>query len=206
MITLFTNKKLLVSGLIILTAATSVAQRRGGGGGSSGSPKFTVGAMVLMGSGKMGNGLADAPDRDMLYTPVGLFLGYNIKKFRLGLNYEYMIAGQTTEPAEVAGTNVSGTATTPGIRLEYYDGKNSFGAVYRLSTEYKLDKVTFAGSAANNYKASGGFSVQYMRQIKNKIGVVIDYTTEEFTDSLTTGNVKWNRVGAGIVFSNFAGR
>lgn len=192
----FTKKLYLVFCLIILSSLPTLAQ-------SSGS-KFSAGAMLMMGTGKMGNGLADAPDRDMLYTPIDLFLGVNIKKFRLGLNYEYMIAGQTAEPASVGNTNVSGTGTAPGVRLEYYNGKTSFGLVYRLSNDYKLDKVTFAGSSAN-YKAAGGFSIQFTRQLKNKIGLVIDYTTEEFTDSLTTGNVKWNRIGAGVVFSNFSG-
>jgi len=195
----------LILFVILFSFSTlSFAQR---GRGSSGGPKFSVGVMALVGQGKMGNGLTgngNAPDRDMLFTPVGLFLGYNFKKFRLGLNYEYMIGGQTTEPAEVGDTNLSGTGTAPGIRLEYYDGKNAFGAVYRLSSEYKLDKQTFAGTAAT-YKGSGGFSIQYMRQIKNKLGIVVDYTTEEYSESLTTGNVKWNRVGLGIVFSNFAG-
>lgn len=194
----FTKKSYFIFAIAILLAIPTFAQRGGGGG------RFSAGAMLLMGTGKMGNGLADAADRDMLYTPVGLFVGFNIKKIRLGLNYEYMIAGQTAEPATVGNTNVSGTGTSPGVRLEYYDGKNSFGLVYRLSDSYSLDKITFAGDKAI-YKATGGITVQYMRQIKNKIGFVIDYTTETFSDSLTTGNVKWNRIGAGIVFSNFAG-
>ena len=199
----FTKKSsIFIFFLTFIISVASFAQRSGGG-------KFSVGAMVLFGTGKMGNGLTDAADRDMLYTPIGLFAGFNIKKFRLGVNYEYMMAGQTAEPGTVGdgilnGTNVSGTGTTPGVRLEYYDGKNSFGLVYRLSTEYKLDKITLANTSAT-YKGTGGITVQYMRQIKNKLGIVIDYTTETFNDSLTTGNVKWSRIGLGIVFSNFSG-
>jgi hypothetical protein len=196
----FTKKSYIIFAIAILSAIPTLAQKGGGGGG-----KFSFGAMLLMGTGKMGNGLTDAPDRDMIFTPVGLFAGVNIKKFRLGLNYEYMIAGQTAEPATVGNTNVSGTGTAPGVRLEYYDGKNSFGLVYRLSDTYNLDKITFAGSKAT-YKGTGGITVQFTRQLKNKIGFVIDYTTETFSDSLTTGNVKWNRIGAGIIFSNFAGK
>ena len=202
----FTKKSSIVFFLTILLSTFSYAQR---GGTSS---KFSVGAMALFGTGKMGNGLigaGNAADRDMLYTSLGLFAGFNIKKFRLGLNYEYMMAGQSTDPGasgdgKLDGTNISGTATTPGVRLEYYDGKNSFGLVYRLSTDYKLDKTTLASTAAT-YKGSGGISVQYMRQLKNKLGIVIDYTTETFNDSLTTGNVKWNRIGLGVVFTNFSG-
>ena len=141
------NLSFFVLILTILSTPISFAASKGGGGG----PKFSAGAMVLFGQGKMGNGLSttgNAADRDMLYTPIGLFAGFNLKKFRIGLNYEYMIVGQTTEPATVSNTNISGTGTSPGVRLEYYDGKNSFGLVYRLSDEYKLDKVTFAGSPA----------------------------------------------------------
>lgn len=165
--------------------------------------RFSAGAMLMAGKGKMGNGLADAPDRDMTYIPVGLFAGVNFKKFRLGLNYEYMMSSQNTDPVEVANTNTSGTGNSIGLRLEYYDGKNAFGAVYHASTTYTLEKQTAAGVSAT-YKGTG-FSVQYMRQIKNRFGFVIDYTTGEFTDSLASGNIKWDRIGLGIVFSNFAG-
>lgn len=166
-------------------------------------PRFSAGAMLMAGKGKMGNGLADAPERDMTYIPVALFAGVNMKKFRLGLNYEYMMSSQNTDPAEVANTNTSGTGNSIGLRLEYYDGKNAFGAVYHASTTYTLEKQTAAGVSAT-YKGTG-MSVQYMRQLKNRIGFVIDYTTGEFNDSLASGNIKWNRIGLGIVFSNFAG-
>ena len=166
-------------------------------------PRFSAGAMLMAGKGKMGNGLADAPERDMTYIPVGLFAGVNFKKFRLGLNYEYMMSNQDTDPAEVANTNVSGTGTSIGVRLEYYNGKHSIGAVYRAATTYALEKQTVAGVSAS-YKGSG-FSLQYTRQIKNKIGFVIDYTQETFNESLASGNIKWDRIGLGIVFSNFAG-
>jgi hypothetical protein len=166
-------------------------------------PKFSAGAMLLAGKGKMGNGLADAPERDMTYIPVGLFAGVNFKKFRLGLNYEYMMSNQNTDPVQVANTNTSGTGTSIGARLEYYDGKQSIGAVYRASSTYNLEKQTVAGENAT-YTGSG-FSLQYTRQIKKRFGFVIDYTTETFTDSLVSGNVKWDRIGLGIVFTNFAG-
>ncbi len=199
MLSVLTKKTNLFFMIAMLLSSLTFAQR-GGGSGS----KFSFGLIAIGGTGKMGNGLSDAPDRDMLYTPIGLFAGFNLKKFRIGLNYEYMLVGQTAEPSSVANTNLSGTGTSPGLRLEYYDGKNAFGIVYRISDTYKLDKVTFAGSSAT-YKGSGGISVQYMRQVKNKIGIVLDYTTETFSDSLSTGNIKWNRMGLGIVFSNFSG-
>jgi len=75
--------------------------------------------------------------------------------------------------------------------------------VYRASTSYTLEKQTAAGVSAT-YKGSG-FSIQYTRQIKKRFGFVIDYTTETFNDSLASGNIKWDRIGLGIVFSNFAG-
>ena len=76
--------------------------------------RFSAGAMLMAGKGKMGNGLTDAPNRDMTYIPVGLFAGVNFKKFRLGLNYEDMMSSQNTNPTEVANTNVSGTGTSIG--------------------------------------------------------------------------------------------
>lgn len=168
------------------------------------APRFSIGIYALGATGKMGNGLTDAQDRDMLHTPAGLFLGFNMKRFRLGLNYEYNLVGQTADVDSVGNTNLSGTSTAPGVRLEYYDGKNSFGAVYRVSDEYKLQKQTFAGTEST-YKGSGGFSVQFMRVLKGKVGLIIDYTSQEYKESLTTGNVKWSRAGIGIVISNFGG-
>ena len=202
------GRHLFIFGFLLIALCLplqSYAQR--GGGGPS---RFSAGVYGLFGTGKMGNGDSNAPgyamNRDMLYTPIGLFAGINFKKFRLGLNYEYMMVGQQTEPAEVANTNMSGTGAAIGLRLDYYDGKNAFGTVVRVSDTYKLDKTTFAGESAE-YKAGAGkgFSIQYMRRIKNKIGIIVDYTTGEFDESLTTDPVKWNRMGLGVVFSNFAG-
>jgi hypothetical protein len=183
--------------LMSLITTTEAFAQSGSGG------RFSAGAMLMAGQGKMGNGLADAPDRDMTFIPVGLFAGVNFKKFRLGLNYEYAMASQSTEPAEVANTNVSGTGSSIGARFEYYSGVTAFGLVYHASADYTLEKQTFAGSSVT-YKGTG-FSIQYMRQIKKKFGVVVDYSTGEFTESLASGNVKWNRIGLGVVFSNFTG-
>lgn len=195
-----------VSGALVFFFSLLTTSKAWSQAGAS-APRFSIGIYALGAQGKMGNGLAgagNALDRDMLHTPAGLFLGYNMKRFRLGLNYEYNMVGQTTDPAEVGDTNLGGTSTSPGIRLEYYDGKNSFGAVYRMSDEYKLQKQTFAG-VESIYKGNGGFSVQFMRVLKGKVGLIIDYTSQEYKESLSTGNVKWSRAGIGIVISNFGG-
>lgn len=167
-------------------------------------PRFSAGAMVLLGQGQMGNG-SDVPDRAMMHTPVALFGGVNFKKFRVGINYEYNLVGQTADPASVNDQNLSGTGTSPGLRLEFYDGKQSAGLIYRLSNTYNLDKPTKIGSASS-YKASGGFSVQYYRQFKKRFGFVLDYTTEAFTESVAppSDNIKYSRISLGIVFTNFA--
>ncbi len=168
-------------------------------------PRFSGGAMILLGQGQMGNG-ADIPDRAMMHTPIGLFGGVNFKKFRVGVNYEYNMAGQSADPAGVNGQNLSGSGSAPGVRLEYYDGKQSAGLIYRLSHDYKLDKPTQTG-LTSTYKGAGGFSLQYYRQFKKRFGFVLDYTTETFKESVPalSQNVKWSRISVGIVFTNFAG-
>lgn len=167
-------------------------------------PRFSAGAMISLGQGQMGNG-ADVPDRAMMHTPISLFAGVNIKKFRVGANYEYNMAGQTADPASVSDQNLSGSGSAPGLRLEYYDGKQAAGLIYRLSHDYKLDKPTQTG-LTSTYKGSGGFSLQYYRQFKKRFGLVVDYTTETFTESVPapSQNVKWSRISVGIVFTNFA--
>ena len=190
-------KYLILFCCVGLFSELSFAQSGGGGG-------FSAGAMVLFGQGQMGNG-SDVPDRAMVHTPIALFGGFNIKKFRLGLNYEYNMVGQSADPTGVSNQNLSGTGTAMGLRLEYYDGKQSAGVVYRLSDSYSLTKPTIAG-ASSIYKGSGGLSFQYVRQIKKKFGIVLDYTMETFSESVPapSGAIKWSRMAVGIVFTNFA--
>lgn len=169
-------------------------------GGSGSGPRFSLGMTIMGGQGQMGNGV-DVLDRDMIFTPIGLFLGFNIKKFRIGGNYEYYIAGQSTDPATVSNQNISGKGGATGVRLDYYDGKQSFGVIYRMSDTYTLDKATAAGNSVT-YSSTSGYSVQYYRQIKKRFGIVLDYTSETFDTSLPN-SVKWSRMGIGIVISNF---
>lgn len=164
--------------------------------------RFSIGLAVMGGQGKMGNGQMDAPDRDLTYIPVDFFAGFNIKKFRIGVNYEYFMGNQKTDPAEVNGTNTSGTGNSLGLRLEFYNGSQSFGAVYRAATTYALTKQTLLGTTAT-YKGSG-FSIQYMVRLKKKIGLILDYTTDNYSDSLSTAPVKSDRIALGLVLSNFS--
>jgi|GEM_PF-5233721 len=178
--------------LILLFSSASFAQS-----------KFSAGAMMLFGTGSMGNS-TDALSRSMMYTPVVLFAGYNIKKFRIGLNYEYNLAGQTADPSEFSNQNLSGSGSATGLRLEFYNGKQSAGLIYRLSEKYVLTKPTAQGKTSD-YDGTSGFGFQYVIRIKNKIGFVIDYTTGSLKSPLSnTADLKWDRVSLGLVFTNFA--
>ena len=164
--------------------------------------KPTAGAMMLFGTGKMGNS-SDVLNRSMIYTPIALFAGLNIKKFRLGINYEYNLAGQSEDPASLGNQNVGGKGSIMGIRFDYYDGTQSAGLVYHMSSKYILDKPTLAGTVAD-YEGKMGFSLQYYRQIKKKIGFVVDYTSSDMKSSVAnTDDIKWDRIGVGLVFTNF---
>lgn len=192
----------LLGFILFFTSPEILAQARGGAGGA---PRFSIGLYGLAGQGKMGNGQTDAIERDMFHTVGGLFLGFNWRRIRFGANYDYALIGQTTEPGTVGDTNLSGKSTAPGVRLEYYDGKTSVGFVYRLSDEYKLDRNSFLG-AESIYKGSGGYTVQISRQMKGSLGILLDYSAQEYKESLPSGNVKWTRIGLGIVISNFRGK
>ena len=186
--------------LVCVGLYSNLSFAQSGGGG-----KFSAGAMILFGQGSMGNG-SDVPDRAMLHTPVILFGGFNIKKFRLGLNYEYNMVGQTADPASIPGMqNLSGKGTALGARLEYYDGKQAAGLIYRLSDTYNLDKPTASGASVS-YSGGGGISLQYYRQIKKNFGFVLDYTTETFKTSVPAPSpaIKWTRMSIGVVFTNFS--
>ncbi len=187
---------------ISLTSLHAHAQRFGRGGGSSVGP--SVGAMVMFGQGKTGND-TDVLERSMIHTPIAVFAGFNIRKFRLGINYEYDLIGQSDDPASFSNQNIGGKSSSAGLRFDYYNGTSSFGAVYRLNDKYTLDKPTVSG-ATSEYEGKSGFSIQYYRQIKKKFGIVLDYSMGEYKSSNGNSNdIKWSRMGIGLVFTNFTG-
>jgi hypothetical protein len=189
--------------LILTTLLSSVSFAARSSGGSKIGP--SVGAMVLFGTGKMGNS-TDVLERSMIYTPVAIFAGFNFSKFRLGLNYEYNLVGQSDDPASYNNQNIGGKGSSVGVRFDYYDGKQSFGVVYRALDKYTLDKPTVA-STVSDYDGKTGFSVQYYRQLKNKIGFVIDYTSSEMkSNAANSDDIKWNRVSLGLVLTNFSAK
>lgn len=168
---------------------------------SGGKLGLSYGGIVSMGQGTMGNG-SDVPSATMIYTPISFFAGYNIKKIRLGVQYEYFFAGQSSDPKSSNNVNLSGKGSSQGVRLDYYDGRQALGLIYRMSEKYDLNRQTIAGTSVS-FAAKNGFEIQYYRQIINKFGIVVDYTSETFDDSLTQ-QIKWDRISLGLVFSNFS--
>jgi hypothetical protein len=178
--------------LLCLLPLTSFAQKRA-----------SVGAMAIFGTGKMGN-TTDVLDRAMADTAVGVFAGINIKKFRIGLNYEMNVMGQTANPTEFSNQNIGGKASAAGLRLDFYNGKTAFGLVYRASEKFTLDRPTASG-ATSVYDGKGGFSIQFYRQLKNRIGIVLDYSMGSYTSpTANTDDLNWSRAGLGLVFTNFS--
>lgn len=172
-------------------------------GGNFGKP--TIGAMMLIGSGQMGND-TDVLKRNMLYTPLAVFAGVNYKKFRFAVNYEYNMVGQSDDPASFSNQNIGGKGSAAGLRLEFYDGKQAFGVIYRASEKYTLDKATLAGTVSE-YDGKGGFGVQYYRQLKNRIGIVVDYSMGTLNSAAgNSDDLTWNRASLGLVFTNFAAK
>lgn len=168
----------------------------------SNSKVFSAGFSVIGAQGTMGNGLGDAPYRDMYFYPVQLFVGVRMAKVRLSATAEYMQSSQITKAVDVANTNVTGTSVAFGPRLDYYNGIQSLGVFYRASNTYQLEKPDINNNM-QAYKAKGGYTVQYTRRLKGRLGFVLDYTQEEFSESLNTAPIKWNRTGFGLIYSNF---
>lgn len=173
----------------------SLAQRSG---------NYSYGIMAMFGSGTMGNGDLNnlAPERTMEYFPIAAFFGYNHKKLRLGLNYEYVIVNQATSPSEVNFTNLTGKESNLGLRIEYYNGKYGGGIILKPSTDYKLTKTTGDG-ASSAYKSNFGYAVQLTAQVRKEIGLVFDYSAMKYNDSLSDADVTMNRVSVGLILSNF---
>lgn len=196
--------------MIIILTATAFARKTFTGYSFNGAPSahnsnskvFSAGFSVIASKGTMGNGLTDAPDRDLYFYPAQLFMGIRLWQIRISAMAEYMQSSQITDAAEVANTNVGGTGIAFGPRLDYYNGKQSLGVFYRASHSYQLEK-TDINNTQQEYTAKGGYTVQYIHRLRGKLGLVLDYTQEEFSESLSTAPVKWNRAGIGLVFSNF---
>lgn len=168
----------------------------------SNSKVMSAGFSLIGAQGTMGNGLADAPDRDLYFYPVQLFVGARMGPIRLSAVAEYMRGSQITLAPEVADTNVTGSGVAFGPRLDYYNGVQSFGVFYRASDTYSLEKPDI-NAANQKYKSTSGYTIQYTRRIKGRLGFALDYSQETFTESLDTGNVKWSRTGFGLIYSNF---
>lgn len=201
----------LLLGLMIIILSQPVHARKKFAGFSfrgkptaykSNNKTMSAGFSIIGAQGSMGNGLDDAPDRDLYMYPIQMFLGFRMGPVRLSAMAEYMITSQITESAEVNNTNVTGSGISFGPRLDYYDGVQSFGVFYRTSDTYRLEKPDI-NAANQEYKATSGFTVQYTRRLKGRMGFVIDYSQETFTQSLDTEPVKWSRTGFGLIFSNF---
>lgn len=190
--------------LMVITfsfSSTAFAQRRSSGGGTKVKP--SIGAMMLFGSGQMGND-TDVLSRSMLYTPVAIFAGFNIRKFRLGINYEYNLVGQSDDPASFSNQNIGGKGSAAGLRLGFYNGITSVDLIYRASEKYTLDKATLAGTTSE-YEGSSGYGIQYYRRLKNRIGIVVDYSMGTYKSvGSNSDDLNWNRASLGLVFTNFS--
>ena len=158
----------------------------------------------MIGQGKMGNGDLNniSPQASVQYIPFGIFLGFSYKKFRLGYDYEYVYANQTTSPSEVNYTNTSGQEQSSGIRLDYYNGQLSVGVIYKSDQNFKLTQKTGNG-LSSEYKSNNSYAFQVMYHLRKRVGVILDYSQCEYNESLPDANVKSNRLSIGLVLSNF---
>lgn len=167
------------------------------------SDKHSFGGTLQYGIGKMGNG-QDVPDRKMNYMSGSFFYGYSLKRIRVGAQVESQYVSQNDNPSDYNNQNLSGIGASLGVRLDYYDGRNSFGVVYKPAHIFRLEKSTLSGEK-KTYEGNSGVSIQYMRAFSSKVGFVLEYAFETFSKSIDapSDNVKWDRISLGLVISNF---
>lgn len=163
--------------------------------------RFNAGIIGLFGQGKMGNAADSAPYRNMDFTTYQGFLGFRVSTYRFSVVGEYSYVAQKTEVAEVGYTNLKGQSYAYGPKIEYYDGRQSFGVFYRYNSNYHLYKLDLNYNE-QYYSSKTGYNIQYTRRLKNKLGFVIDYAREEYGQSLPD-KVTWDRLSIGFIFSNF---
>ncbi len=163
--------------------------------------RFNYGFVGLFGQGQMGNAKANSPYRNMDFTTYQAFLGFRISNYRFSAAAEYSYVAQKTNVEAVANTNLTGQSFSYGPKIEYYDGKESIGFIYRLNSNFNLNKLD-ANNNKQYYASKTGMNIQYTRRLKNNLGIVIDYAREEYGKSLPD-KIKWDRISIGFIFSNF---
>lgn len=168
---------------------------------SSELPVFSFGTTLSAGYGSMGN-QAEVIERKILFTPINLFAGFNIRLLRLGLHYEYYTATQLDDPELFNSQNLSGKGSSAAARIDYYDGKHCLGLIYRFSDEFTLSKPTVSGETAI-YKSHQGFEIQYYQQLIKKLGFVLGAAQEIYDDS-TAKPIQWSRFSIGLIYTNFS--
>lgn len=185
----------------ILLCSGSYARTRKPIFASSSVYRYNYGFSGLFGLGEMGNDTATSPYRTIDFTTYQAFLGFRLSNYRFSAFGEYSYGAQQKNVAEVANTNLAGQGLAYGPKFEFYDGKQSIGLIYRMNSRYKLNKRDINNNE-QNYTSKVGFSVQYTHRLKNQLGIVLDYTREEYLKSLPE-NVKWDRLSIGLIISNF---
>lgn len=163
--------------------------------------RFNYGFSGLFGQGQMGNAKANSPNRNMDFTTYQAFLGFRVSNYRFSAVGEYSYVAQKTNVEAVANTNLSGQSLSYGPKIEYYDGKESIGFIYRLNSNFRLNKLD-ANNNRQYYASKTGINIQYTRRLKNNLGIVIDYAREEYGRSLPD-KIRWDRISIGFVISNF---
>jgi len=163
--------------------------------------RFNYGFLGLFGQGKMGNAKTYSLYRNMDFTTYQVFLGFRISNYRFSAVGEYAYVAQKTDVEVVSNTNLSGQSLAYGPKIEYYDGRESIGLIYRLDSRFNLRRLD-VNNNKQFYSSKTGFNIQYTRRLKNNLGIVIDYTREEYERSLPEP-VKWDRLSIGFVISNF---
>lgn len=164
-------------------------------------PIFSFGATLSSGYGSMGNE-AEVKQRNILFTPLNAFAGFNVRKLRLGIQYEYYMANQLDDPELFNSQNLSGKGSSIGARLDYYNGKHCLGIIYRFSDEFTLSKPTVSEETAI-YKGYQGFELQYYQQLIKNLGFAIG-VAQQIYDESTTKPIQWNRLSIGLIYTHFS--
>ena len=135
------------------------------------------------GLGSMKNSTTSIKSRTMNTFEFHALPGYSFMGFLVGLDMNYRLVGQNTDPATVGGTNLKGNGYLLGLGGEYSLGMLTFSAAIDFIGKHKQGLNTTAGDESSykkplGFKLGAGYRIAPMIDVDALISLT-SYSTNE---------------------------
>ena len=129
-------------------------------------PDFGFDAGLSMGLGSMGNHSQAIPGRTMDTLALHVMPDYKISDLSLGLNFEYDLTGQTSDPVNSLNQNLKGHGWLLGVAGQYH-----FRDLWKVGDLIVSVGMDFLGTYSPSLNSLSGLSTSYTHPLGYRIGV-----------------------------------